>query len=238
MGITVLKLHGQFIVTCIPVDHEHAGKELFSEDALGDRGGTGVLEEKDAQCRRIEEPGKAVLSVVSLARLISMLRLILPVRLLQGVDHRLEVPAQAVRKINEAAEVTPVIAEILPMGTLLEVMHHGGLRADMVAVEAAGKDGGFSRELLLAVRAHAVVQAVEDPLRFPGSAVDDRPVCLFSYRDEHRPTVGTGVGRIPVDDGIGRCFRNGYPAVAGVAGGCPSLFVRLLFGGILFKGYL
>ncbi len=111
-----------------------------------------------------------------------MLRLILPVRLLQGVDHRLEVPAQAVRKINEAAEVTPVIAEILPMGTLLEVMHHGGLRADMVAVEAAGKDGGFSRELLLTVRAHAAVEAVEDPLRFPGSAVDDRPVCLFSYR--------------------------------------------------------
>ena len=94
----------------------------------------------------------------------------------------------------------------------------------MIPVEASGKDRSPRFELLPAVRAHLVMEAIEYLLRFPGRIVDDRSI-RFLCRVEKSPALGAVITCIPVDNEIGGLFRDGGPAVSGMARNRPSLFV-------------
>lgn len=141
------------------------------------------------------------------------------------------------KDVDQTAQVDAGHLTDSPHGDTVEVVHDGELRGYMVTVEASGKDRRLRLELPVTVRAYRVVEAVKDLLRFPGSIVYYRPV-RFLCRDEGTPALGTAIACIPVDDEIGGLIRNGGSAVSGMAKNRPSLFVCLLFGGSLFKGYL
>ena len=138
------------------------------------------------------------------------------------------------KDIDQASKVDAGHRTDSPHGNTVEVMHHRDLCGEVIAVETSRKSRRLCRELLFAVRAHVVMETVEDLLRLPASVVDDRPVCLFFYRDERRPAVGC----ITVDDEIGGLFRHRFSSVALMAGDCSSLSVRLLFGSIRLEGHL
>ena len=65
MGIAILDGDKEFIVAVVPIYHEDTGKKSLSEQAFRDRCRPGILKEEDTECECAEEPGIAVLSVVS-----------------------------------------------------------------------------------------------------------------------------------------------------------------------------
>lgn len=237
MSVAVLYLEGKLIVGVIPVNHENTRQTLFSEYALRDQGRPRVLEEEDAQGGRAEEPGVARLPVVSPARLVGVLHRVCPVDILQRFHAGSKISSQAAKDIDEASYVDARHLAYPPHGDAVEVVHDGRLRTDAVSVKTPGKDGGPRVELLPAVRAYPVVEAVQYALRLHGGVIDDRPV-RFPIGNEGGPALGTDLARIFVNDDIGGLFRNGDSAMALVAGDRPSLFLCLLLGGILLEGFL
>src|SRR5208337_4309624 len=166
-----------------------------------------------------------------------MLDRVCPVELLEGLHGGQEVPAQSVEDIDEASYVDARHLAYPPHGDAVEVVHDGDLRGDVVPVEASGKDRGLCGELLLALRALFVVEAVEDILWFPWGIVDDCPL-RFPEGDKSRSTVRTAIARISFDDEISRFFGNRGSSMARMAYDCPSLLVRLFLCRILFQGFL